>query len=227
MWHPAPPVGNLGLEGFEAFATPRSFDGPGTIYRLDKDGKRFLVASLDVVNAVRGKEVIPKFTSSRDLSISQLLESIGVAAAKLPANANINMTSSRKTSLETTNGDRKEIADGDILTVLNKWKASTKPIEDNKYYLIRATIASDNVDYKVDKSWLFYAKLDLSILNLAGYKGSANSKSEDTLELESRFDEKMNIWFKAERIFFDKALGIGGDQTVIRLAPAQKGELGL
>lgn len=222
------PVGAPGLEGFVAFATPRDFDGPGTIYRIDPESKRFKVTKLETKPATGGEERIPKFTSTRDLSLSQLLEAIGAKAELLPATVNSELSSKRNTVIEATTGNRLQLSDEDVSAALQNWVSKNKPVAGSKYYLIRETIATQTLSYKISKDWLATIGLDLRVLNVAGYKGGLKAASGDALELDTKFDKALNVWYKAEQVSFEPALGAGPNQYKIKLIPLSAGQtLGL
>ncbi|MEH0166730.1 hypothetical protein [Roseateles microcysteis] len=205
---PRPPVGAPELEGFEAFATPRTFDGPGTVYRIDSDGKRFPVA--EIVFRVRsGEEAIPKYKSRRDLSLNQFLEALGASAEAMPASVKVNLSNVRSANIEATTGQRQYVQDNDVEPTLLAWADKTDPKAENEYYLIREVIATPALTYKVDKQWLVSLTVDVKALKAAGYKGEAKDDGVDSLEMDRRFDKPMNVWYKAERISFRRAMGAG------------------
>lgn len=221
-----PKAPGLSHEGFEAFATPRTFDGPGTIYRIDPDGKRFLVATIKLKTS-GGAEVVPKYSSTRDLSLNQLLESIGANAAALPAKATSELSSKSSTTIEATKAFRAISSDDDVTAALSAWATSAKPRPGSTYYLVRETISTNSLSYKVNRSWLANLALDIQALKVAGYKGEGKTAGEDTLELNTQFEQMMNVWYKADLVRFSKALGAGADQYNVELGPVASRQLDL
>jgi len=222
-----PPVGVVAEEGFEAFATPRSFDGAGTIYRIDSEGKRYLVGNLDVKVPDGADEVIPSYTTKKEISVTQLLESIGAKAELIPASLNSNFNIKSNASIEGTNGYRVQLSDTLVDGALLKWRSSVTPVEGSKYYLIRETIQTPSLKYKVEKNWLMSAVVDIKYLQVAGYKGEPKITTANTLELDAKFTKPMNVWYKAQLVTFKPGLGAGGAQFIVVKEDIKAGILGL
>lgn len=225
--NPRPPEGILAQEGFDTFATPRAFDGPGTIYRIDGEGRRYLVTTLDIILPDSEEEVVPKFTSQRELTVNQLLESVGAKAELLPAKVSANLNIKSNTTIESTTAGRIRLSDEKVDAALLKWRASTEPDDASKYYLIREIVATPGLRYKVEKGWLAAAVVDFKYLNVAGYKGEPKLVNADTIELDTKFSKPMNVWYKAQRITFLPALGAGEGQFAVVKKNVPKGTLGL
>lgn len=221
----SPPVGSPGSEGFEAFATPRSFDGPGTIFRIDGEGKRFPVSEI-TFKVQDGIEEIPKASSSRVLSLNQLLEALGASAAAMPASVQANLSRTATTSIESTTAQRRFVRDDDVVAAMMGWATRAKPNGDSVYYLIRETISTPGLVYKVDKNWLASINVDVQALKAAGYKGEAKASSGDTLEMNRTFSQPLNVWFKAEKIVVKPALGAGPGQYSVERSPVTAKTLG-
>jgi len=222
----APPV-PPNFEGFEAFASAREFDGPGTIYKIT-DGKRFTVATVDLSTRDVGVEVIPKFARKHNLSLDQFLKTLGVSATLIPASATANVSASNDIVIEATRGNRiRNDDDRVVLEALEKWKPRVKPPAGDEYFLVREVIRTTKFKYSVSNNWLGQIGLDVQSLKSAGYKGSANIGQGATLSLDGVFDNPLNIYYKAQRISFDDGLGVGPGNFIIKLGPAQQGKLGL
>jgi hypothetical protein len=219
------PTGVLEREGFDSFATPRSFDGPGTIYRIDNDGKRFLVTTIQLKSS-GGEEQISKYTSTRELSLSNVLETIGVKADALPAAVKAELSAKSNVTVDATKASRLRVADEDREAAVAAWAAKAKPAPGSVYYLIRETVGTKSLKYTVGRGWLASLGLDVKALNTAGYKGEAKAAANDGLELDAQFDQPLYVWYKAEKLVLNSALGAGPNQYIIEFTPAAK-RLGL
>lgn len=222
----APLVGITDSEGFEAFATPRSFDGPGTIFRIDGDGKRFLVGEI-TFKVKEGVEELPKASSSRVFSLSQFIEALGASATAMPASIKANLSRTATTTIEATTAQRKFVSDDDVVTAMLAWANRAKPNGDSVYYLIRETISTPGLVYKVDKNWLNSVNVDIQTLEVAGYKGEAKASAGDVLEMNRTFSQPLNVWFKAEKIVVKPVLGAAPGQYIIERSPEAGNTLGL
>ncbi len=225
---PEPPDGVLTLEGFEAFATPRAFDGPGTIFRIDPDRKRLFVDSI-AFKTSGGQEFLPSVESSRELSLAQVAESIGAAAGALPVKVTADLSSKRLTSIKATSAERSRTSDKDVEDALRQWATTAKPAPGNEYYLIRETVATLSLTYKVSKSWLASLGLSAESLNRAGYKGEVKNTGGDSLEMDAVFTKPLNVWYKAEKVSFKPMLGVGAgsNQYIVERTPVSGSAIGL
>jgi len=203
---PLKPPSPVSSEGFEPFATPRSFNGPGTIFRLDEAGKLFPVAGIRF-EVQEGVEVIPKMTFARVLSLSQFLEALGASTATIPASVRANLSRTTTANVESTTAKRRYVFDEDIEPAMLKWASTAKPIGGSTYFLIRETIVTPGLVYKVDRNWLASLNVDIKVLKAAGYTVEPKGSSADTLEMSAVFSEPLNVWFKAERITLTQPLG--------------------
>lgn len=223
---PKPPVGILGSEGFEAFATPRAFDGPGTIFRLDSEHRRFFVDSV-AFTTTGGQEMLAAQESSREMTLAQVVESIGASAAALPIRVSTDLSSKRFTSIKATTAERSRTSDKDVEDALRRWATTAKPVVGSEYWLIRETVSTPGLTYKVSNSWLAGLGLNAEALNKAGYKGEIKATSGDTLEMDTKFTNPLNVWYKAEKVVFSPAFGVGPNQYTVTRTPATGIPLGL
>lgn len=215
------------FEGFEAFSTPREFDGPGTIYKV-VDGKTFVAGNVVFSSVGGGMEVIPKYSSSTSVSLDQLLKTVGASAALLPASASANLSASSKVNIESTTGNRTR-ADSDevVNAALRTWKPAVRPPSSEQYFLIRETIQTRKLTYSVAKDWLAELGLDVQSLEKAGYKGEIKGGGSSALALDASFERPLNVYYKTQRIIFDDALGAGPGNFTVMVGPVTRGALGL
>ena len=223
---PTPPTGVLAQEGFEAFATPRSFDGPGTIYRIDEDGKRFSVSEI-IIQFHTGDEELQNFISTREISIGQLLQAIGVLAEEMPTSAKANVSSTASTTIEARSAKRHYVRDDDIEAAMLEWAANARPRERNIYYLIRETVATNSLNYRVQRDWLASFSIDAEVLKSAGFEGEAKYTDASILEIERLFDAERNVWYKAEKVTVSPSLGAAPGQYTVERIPVSGSAFGI
>ncbi|CAM4111653.1 hypothetical protein [Pseudoalteromonas byunsanensis] len=215
---PQPPVGILSSEGFAAFTTPRSFDNPGTVYRINENGKRFKVTEIQVP-IENGMEELPKLSSLQTMSLGQLLQSIGASSDKLSASIKLNLSRTKSILLEANTGKRFTTRDDDVDNAFIAWAATAKPKDNSRYFIIRETVATKQLNYKVQSDWLNELKLDTDALELAGYEGNASVNGQDILEMNREFSDYRNVWYKAEEVTLNKVLGAGPSQYEVNRTP--------
>lgn len=214
------------FEGFEAFATPREFDGPGSIYRIEADGKRFPAGKVDFSAMGGGMEVMPKYSRSLNLSLDQLLKNLGASAQLLPVSISANLSRTSEVNIESTTGTRlRADTDDTVNAALQGWKPATKPSPNDQYFLIRETIQTRKLTYTVKNDWLASAGLDIQSLAKAGYTGTAKAASNNGLSLDASFERDLNVYYKTQRIEFRDALGAGPGNYIVIVGPLVQGAL--
>ncbi|MCR9244553.1 MAG: hypothetical protein NXI31_05940 [bacterium] len=110
---PVPVVSLEGLPplhypGFGVFPTPRTFDQPGYVFRVARDGRKFPVATLDVPLIERGVEQFATSRQSGKWTSSGLLAYLGIGSAEVASRTGFSVTVSLQS------GARLGIYDGDI-----------------------------------------------------------------------------------------------------------------
>lgn len=201
-------------EGFKVFASPRSFDPPGRIYRVQQDGQVFGVVTL-LIKPKSGVEAIPKIETKANFSLKELLETVGVTADELPASVSAEITRKREVTFEGFDAKREYLDDADLDKVLPQAFADITIRPDNKYYLIRETISSDNINYKMEKSWILNTGFEVNFKDILKNKVNLNWNSGENFSMNKKFNQPLRIWYKAESLSIDKPLGIGSGQLPI------------
>lgn len=216
-----------GFEGFEAFSTPREFDGPGTIYKI-VDGKTFVAGRVTFSSVDGGMEVIPKYSSTSSVSLTQLLKNLGASAALMPVSVTGNLSATSKVDIESTTGVRARAQDDAVVNeALASWKPATRPPASEQYFLIRETVQTRKLTYSVSKDWLAGLGLDVQSLQKAGYKGEVKSEGSRALSLDAAFEQPLNVYYKTQRIVFSDALGAGPGNFTVQIGGNAPGTLGL
>src|SRR6266568_6162421 len=77
----APLANGLKYPGFQTFPTPRTFDFPGTVFRIDRSGTRFVVTTLPV-SCESGREALGSYTTTGSWTLSALLRYLAGGSAE-------------------------------------------------------------------------------------------------------------------------------------------------
>ncbi|ACB73630.1 hypothetical protein [Opitutus terrae] len=209
------------VSGFQAFDSPRDFDPPGRVFRVDQSGVVYGVGDLDV-KPRSGSEVTMKFESKSNWSLRTALATMGVAAESVPAQLQAELGRSREVMLGSTKARREYIDDQD------KPDAKAQALIDevgmkpgNRYYVIRETIATDAVEYRTKSAFTANATLNAEIKKLIETKTGLNLGSNSEVSLPLSFDKSMRVWYKTERITPRAGtLGAGATRPQVTLTAA-------
>lgn len=123
---------HLRYPGFETFPTPRSFDGPGHVFRVDGAGKKFTVTQLGVRVDPVGEEEFPEYHQKSDWGANAVAKFMSVALSA-------GMSSDYTLEVSLGPGSRERTYDLDIDEQLLAAQLDFKP--GNRYYVVRETIA--------------------------------------------------------------------------------------
>ena len=217
----------LESEGFKAFPSPRTFDPPGRIFRVDSNGRIFGVTSLNV-EAHKGNEEIANYKDTTDISLKQLLETVGVPATKFPVVVNLEFERKRKCETKSVSGIREFIDDNQVDKQLPVVLSGINIREGNRYYLIRETVLTNNIDYTCEKSWLIDLGIEAEFQNVVKAQSGLNWGSGQEFSLKKKFDELHRVWYKAERLKIEKPLGAApGQLPLVERGEASSSEFSL
>lgn len=196
---------------FKMFPSARTFDAPGTVFRINPDGTRFDVIDLSSrIPTSGGDESIPEQMGHRKLSgeaISDFLSAKGSASAS--------GSDSYDVFLSLTGVRREKIFDTDLDKVLATALGGIVLRRDSRYYVIRETIAARAISYRLTSSDAASAHIKVDQQKIA----NGNAKLERTSSGETRlvvsFEAANRIFYKPEEIKFESS-GITGTLTVTR-----------
>lgn len=200
-----PPVKKIeeiaGLEaGFQMFPTPRDFDGPGTIFRVDKQNVRWKVKVVDVPihpgNEIYGNRTI----GGRDNF------DLGLIFATV-ASGNITHENNCTLDFKITGTQRLETYDAEIspfIPEIRKAINGITPEKGNRYYLIRDVVSAANISYKFDKTTMDKIGGSGKINKLVELNSNLSWNSTDSYQLTENFPKPYYVCYKPWEITFLK-----------------------
>ena len=201
------------LKDFEAFDSPRDFDPPGRVFRIDQQGVIYGVGQLSVTPKT-GNEVTKKYSSKANWSLETVLKTAGVAAEKVPAVAKLDLERQREVSLESTKSVREYIDDEDQPDKkAEELLGRVGYKKDNKYFVIRETVATTALDFKAERKWLADLNLEAEFQKVVSANSNFKFDNDKTFSLVATFDKPMRVWYKIERLSPKSGLGVGPNEV--------------
>ncbi len=177
-------VENSLLKNFKPFETPRTNCRPGTVYRVSQDNVIFIVQDV-------------KQIKSEDSNDGTLIGQMTFSNAELLTMLNINFDSEYITAeVEIKDAVREvtEQANIDLVLWENDIAEEILTDVDSDYFIIRETVASQNVVFR-------FSRNDVSLI-ITG-KPSLKEKSGDSdfpFEVSKKFDGAKRIFFLEEKL---------------------------
>ena len=83
---------------------------------------------------------------------------------------------------------------------------------ENKYFLIKETISTDDIKYTMSKSWITKLNLGAQFKNIVKDKISLDWSSAETFSMDKRLEQPLRCWYKAEKLNIDEKFGAGPGQ---------------
>jgi hypothetical protein len=198
----APLADGLKYPGFQTFPTPRTFDSPGTVFRIDSSGTRFPVTTLPV-SVYGGREALASYTALSNWTFAALLSYL-MKAPSVEGSATGSFGMRVKVVLE--GGVREGTFDAELDQSLKNALINYR--KNNKYFVVRETISVSAIDYDFKGAGRLSTTIKETISKIVkGNQGlSWTDGSESTLK--QKFDQPYRVFFTADELL-SPGLGIG------------------
>ena len=209
-------------EGWRPFSSVRTGDAPGRIYRVAPSGEVFEVTQV-TLSPRKDNHHLYEVSKMSEFTLGEILETIGVAAEVIPIKVRSNLERKSQIYTQSLEAEREFLEDRDITDeAVASALAGIKIRDDNRYYLIRETLSSRNLNFKIDKSWLADLEVAADIEKVVKSNTNVKWTDGDQISLNKEFDEAYRIWYKPERLSIKGSLGMGPNQppTIKRIPNA-------
>lgn len=207
------------LDDFIMYTIPTTADPPGTIFRINKDKQRFLVADLSKNIKINRSEVsIPEYKRNKEAGFSFLTKVFRKIGVIKDASADIGYTDASSFAMNVDKAILEATSDNILIKIKKALPKDRDP--NSKYYIIRESISAKAIKYKISNDVVSKVGGSAHIATIT--KGNANVKwnHDNGYFLEKIYKTPHRILFKAERIDF--AIGGLGGSDDIRLTPVNK-----
>lgn len=186
--------------GFRVFPTPRTFDGPGTLFRIDQKGTKYSVGKLNARVDKAGSETLPSSMKNVSWSASALVTFLGVARKLQDIKGSADLNSALDSTISFGEGERETTYDADVDKALREQQSSFKHWADSRYFVIRETISVSSVNIVVDRSGSARVEAKAAVTKLVDGHGGINWNSSSRDSLVKEFSTPHRIFYTAEEI---------------------------
>lgn len=198
---------NMLPEGWQFYSRPTNLEPPGTIFRIDRDGTRFIVDRL--------KPEVDKGAEPGASKVESIEAKIGVLARLAglqPLTANASAGAAKIFEFEITRPVRESTTDLQMDKVLKPYLVKMEFRPNQQYYIIREVRSATAMRYRLSSEQLAEigdeAAVDAAVQ--AGVKLSSKRGGEYELALD--FPERLGVMFLPEEIAPVRA-GLGAGQA--------------
>ena len=197
-------------KGLQLFPTARDYDGPGTIFRIDREGARGTAVDLSgMLSLTPRTEVVPTL-SLKDRFTARMLGKYLTDSAYL-------CDSTRDSIVVSATGTRRERAtDVQLEAVIDSALKLIRWREDNTYYIITETILADSLNYVFDSHSVADLGGDARLGALA--RGNARlswQRDGVNYSLAARFEKPLRVFYKTERLT-PQGAALGGGVLAVK-----------
>jgi hypothetical protein len=196
--HGAGPKGPAVLlePGWQFYAKPTMLEPPGTIFRIDKKGRKYLVDSLAVV-PVNGPEAVGRTEMIAEVSGNLLARIVGMGSQG-------EITSEgRKTErihFAMMGTQREVITDKMVEELLREFASKGRYKKDNRYFVIMEARSATEIHYVLTEGLVDNLGGEASLKkNLEG-RGLLCVKKAREYDLSETFEKPMRVMFLVEEI---------------------------
>lgn len=190
------------------FVSARTGDAPGRIYWVEPSGSVFEVTQVSIQPKKEGQFLYP-MSFSTNFTLGEVLKTIGIAAEDFPMGVNAKIDRKTTFQTESSNVEREYLDDRDTDNAIREVLTGIKIRSDNKYYIIRETLRSNSLKFKVNKNWIAEIGVEADIKKLIQSKTNATWQEGSEISIDKTFDKPYRIWYKAEELEIKESLGMG------------------
>lgn len=181
--------------GWQFYARPTTLEPPGTVFRLDKVGKKFTVDHLKV-KIEEGSEAEVSTVREIETTVGILARFFGLKSFDVKAGAG----RVKRLKFSMTDPVRQVTTDYAVRDVIGPFLKEWQFLKDCRYFLIREARTASAMKYLLTKD--LFADLGGEATINAAIQAGANIKAkiQDTVEIDQQFGDKMRVMFLAEEI---------------------------
>ena len=181
---------------WQFYPNPTSLEPPGTVFRINKEGRRIVVDVIDVPMTT-GAEALGSSRQTIKTSANILTSIIGKTI-----DTSASQEGSRLETLEfELKGVEREITTDVIVDkVLKAFRSTVEHRLDNHYFIIRESRSALEIHYLLSTELLNRLGGELSLTELANARADLAYESKGQFLLSQRLPERMRVMFLAEEI---------------------------
>lgn len=188
-------MANILPTGWQFYSNPTTLEPPGTVFRIDTKGRKYIVEILKVPTN-KGKEAAAKCKEMVESSISILARFLGLKEM------DVGTSGKKMEQLEYEIYDpvKEQTTDAGVKDALQVFKEKVEYIADNRYFIIRESRLASGMKYILNEQQFNEIGGNASVENIISAGSTINSKHEGIYELTQKFPEPMRVMFLPEEI---------------------------
>ena len=199
--------------GWQFYSKPTTLDAPGTVFRIDNNGRRYTVGKLDI-KTTRGKEAAGRSVKSGQASVGILASLFGLDKIGIGAKAN----KVERLEFQITNPVKDETTDMAIDEMIDPFLEQLDYRADNRYFIIREARIASAMKYFLSEQLVNDISGGAPAIENIKVEGEFKRRKKGEYELNQTFDEPMRVMFLPEEIA-PISVGLAESKPQLGLAP--------
>lgn len=191
------------LPGYSFYDAPNDLDKTGLIFRVTPDGQRFNVGYVSVTPD-KGRIEIKSTAQTRTMSLNALASFLKIDKSKLSVDGNLDLKRKITLRVKMANNQQEALTDfaldeklKEALELIKKNREELGRLDD-KYYIIRESILTQNMDYSFDKDVVANAGFKLALNDLIRVNPDAKWDNTKEFQLGFNYPNPLRVFYKAE-----------------------------
>jgi len=191
------------LPGYSFYDAPNDLDKTGLIFRVTPNGQRFNVGYV-AVTPDNGRIEIKSTAQSRTMSINALANFLKIDKSKLSVDGNLDLKRKITLKVKMANNQQEALTDfaldaklKDALQLIKKDRQELGRLDD-KYYIIRESILTQNLEYSFDRDITTNAGFNLALNDLVKVNPTAKWDNTKEFQLGFNYINPLRVFYKAE-----------------------------
>lgn len=192
--------------GWQFYSKPTTIEPPGTVFRIDKSGSRFIVDVIDIVTTT-GEEVFGKSEQAIRTSAWALSRFIGV---DFKASAGQEGFKEETLEFEMLGVQREITTDVIVEKTLKEFPSKVEYRKDNRYFIIRECRSANEIHYTLSEELVNGLGGSASLLKFVNSHAGLSYEKRGKYVLNQKLPTRMRIMFLSEEIVQTSASLAGG-----------------
>jgi hypothetical protein len=192
--------------GWQFYSKPTTLEPPGTVFRIDKSGSRFVVDVINVLTTT-GKEAFGNSKQTIRTSAMALSRFIG---NNFDASARQNGFREEMLEFELIDVEREITTDVVVEKTLKEFPSKVEYREDNRYFIIRESRSANEIHYTLSEELLNEIGGSASLLKYVDSQANFSYQKQGEYILSQKLPSRMRVMFLAEEIIQTSASLTGG-----------------
>lgn len=179
--------------GWQFYSRPTTMEPPGTVFRLDKEGKRFIVDYLEV-KTKKGDEGEACITRTIETTGGILARFLGIIDVKIGAEKHFQLKYSLSKPFKESTTDFE--MDKELKPFLKKLSYRV----DNRYYVVRDTRSAIAMKFLLSEEQVTYLGGESVLSENLKVGGNISRQKSGIFEINQEFEKPMHVLFLPDEI---------------------------